>query len=264
MNIDDDAAACFPPQMTSWWFQTEDQPTSVALGPTFACPELYTAAQTLLEAGGVQHVYCCPSDYTFNVAQPTKPVFPSQCLSTATPGQTLSYESLTVLSNSLTHKPASTVVSSEALTLWAVPVNGYNFPASSTSVSSPGFTITPATQTITQPASTNTEVTRGAGNESSGTPLGLTVGVSVGVVLGVLMLCGGIFLLWRRKRKTKASRSSGELEATSVQHFQPASLEGRNFELPGHPVDGRKYELYGDNIQTQPIVYELPGSREKG
>ncbi|KAF3801427.1 hypothetical protein GCG54_00005583 [Colletotrichum gloeosporioides] len=61
MNIDSGAATCFPEAVTSWWFQTASQATSIALGPTFECPQLYTAAQTLLEAGGVQHVFCCPS-----------------------------------------------------------------------------------------------------------------------------------------------------------------------------------------------------------
>ncbi|KAH0439388.1 hypothetical protein CcaCcLH18_02865 [Colletotrichum camelliae] len=133
MNIDSKAATCFPAAVTSWWFQTVSQATSIALGPTFECPQLYTAAQTLLEAGGVQHVFCCPSDYSFNVPQPNRPVFPSQCLSMATPGQTITYDSLTIGTNGAIAKRTTSVVNSAEVTIWAVPVNGYNFPASSTS-----------------------------------------------------------------------------------------------------------------------------------
>ncbi|KAF4902692.1 hypothetical protein CGCF415_v009287 [Colletotrichum fructicola] len=133
MNMDSGAATCFPEAVTSWWFQTVSQATSIALGPTFECPQLYTAAQTLLEAGGVQHVFCCPSDYSFNVPQPNRPVFPSQCLSMATPGQTITYVSLTIGTNGAIAKRTTSVVNSAEVTIWAVPVNGYNFPASSTS-----------------------------------------------------------------------------------------------------------------------------------
>ncbi|KAK1705146.1 uncharacterized protein CLUP02_06578 [Colletotrichum lupini] len=266
-DIDDSAASCFPPEVTSWWFQTLSQTTSIALGPTFVCPEAYTAAQTRLEDGGLQHVYCCPKDYTFHVPQPTLPVFPSQCLSEVTAGETIFYQSLTASGGKQTHFATGTVVKTGTLTVWAVPINGYNFPTSSTSVSNPGITIPPTTQTITQnlPASTNTEVPRGNGDESSGAPLTLTVGVSVGVVLGVLVLLGGVFMLWRRRRRARKAGSPRELEATTVYHVEPINFEGRKFELPAQPVVERKYELYGDDIQTQPTtVHEMPGSREKG
>lgn len=48
---------CYRRQVTSWWFQAKGRPTPTALGPKFACPEACTAAQTLLEAGAVQHIY---------------------------------------------------------------------------------------------------------------------------------------------------------------------------------------------------------------
>ncbi|KAF6822375.1 hypothetical protein CPLU01_12057 [Colletotrichum plurivorum] len=277
MHLDSDAKTCYPPHVTSWWFQTEGQPTSIALRPTFACPEAYTAAQTLLEAGGVQHVYCCPSSYTFHVPQPTKPVFPSQCLSTATAGQTITYDSLTPAEDGMTYFPTSSVVKSEVVSIWVVPVNGYNFPITSPSVASTGATITSTfTSAIASanksesPTSSTAELAKETGGEDStpaGTPLAMTVGVSVGVVFAVLALIGGAFMLWRRRWRRNRRSSNTENKVSEVEGqpvVKPLSFHGREFELSAEVAPQRNYELYGDNVRTKSTVYELPGSREKG
>ncbi len=59
------AASCFPPQVTSWWFQYSDALIYTAIGPTFVCPEAYSTVSTSLFASSVQEVYCCPS-YVMN------------------------------------------------------------------------------------------------------------------------------------------------------------------------------------------------------
>lgn len=202
-------------------------------------------------------------DYSFNVPQPNRPVFPSQCLSMATPGQTITYESLTTGTNGAIVKRTTSVVNSAEVTIWAVPVNGYNFPASSTSVSNAGATIFPtATATSKIPGPTTTEQVRGAtgrSNQSSGPPLSTTVGVSVGAVIAVLVLVGGIFMWWRRRGR---SRTVNELEGQS--YVKPPSSYGRKFELAAEVIPEHKHELSSDGIHIQRTIHELPANREKG
>jgi hypothetical protein len=56
--------SCFPPQQRSWWDQASDADPSSALGPTFVCPEAYSAVHsTVLEsnsASQAHYTYCCP------------------------------------------------------------------------------------------------------------------------------------------------------------------------------------------------------------
>jgi hypothetical protein len=58
------AKSCFLPQQSSWWFQSTDASPSTALGPTFVCPESYSAVHsTVLDsnsAAQTQYTYCCP------------------------------------------------------------------------------------------------------------------------------------------------------------------------------------------------------------
>lgn len=55
------AQSCLPPQVSSWWSQPASESTYTALGPTFVCPQAYSAVQTVLVATSVQQVFCCPS-----------------------------------------------------------------------------------------------------------------------------------------------------------------------------------------------------------
>lgn len=56
--------SCYPTQHQSWFFQSSTATPSTALGPTFACPESYTAVfSTLIEsnsASRTDYTYCCP------------------------------------------------------------------------------------------------------------------------------------------------------------------------------------------------------------
>lgn len=53
-----------------------------------------------------------------------------------------------------------------------------------------------------------------------------------------------------------------EVEGQPV--VKPMSFHGRQFELPAEISPQRNYELYGDTFRAKSMVYELPGSREKG
>lgn len=63
-NVDAKAASCYVPQHSLWLSQLSSTAPSTALGPTFVCPEAYTAVHsTVLEsnsAGETQFTYCCP------------------------------------------------------------------------------------------------------------------------------------------------------------------------------------------------------------
>lgn len=58
------AETCYRPEQRGWWSQAAAQTPSVALGPTFVCPEAYSAVfSTVLEsnsAAQTQFTYCCP------------------------------------------------------------------------------------------------------------------------------------------------------------------------------------------------------------
>lgn len=66
-NVDSAASTCYPEAVMSWWFQTPSQQTSIALGPTLKCPQLYTTATEKPEGLDVKHVYCCPSYVTVSL-----------------------------------------------------------------------------------------------------------------------------------------------------------------------------------------------------
>ncbi len=58
------AEDCFQPQQSSWWFQSTSATPSTALGPTFVCPESFSAVHSIMLAGDAatqtQFTYCCP------------------------------------------------------------------------------------------------------------------------------------------------------------------------------------------------------------
>ncbi|KAH8649099.1 hypothetical protein BX600DRAFT_474541 [Xylariales sp. PMI_506] len=221
-KFDTAAAECLAPAITSWWNPVDDSETSTALGPTFVCPEAYTAAETVVVSTSTQKVYCCPSGYAFAAAQADARGFPTQCISSVTSGDTLSFLSLTLTDD--TTSVSTTVTTADAIiTVYAIPVNGYNIVQStSTSTSSSSSSASTGSSTITS-TSTSTSTTTSAasaggstGNStgnSTGVSLGTTVGVSVGVVVGVLLLVALGFFIWRRRRA--ASRAQDQQPGTS-------------------------------------------------
>lgn len=55
------ARSCLPPQVSSWWSQNAGANPYTALGPTFVCPEAYSAVQTVVVNSALEEVFCCPS-----------------------------------------------------------------------------------------------------------------------------------------------------------------------------------------------------------
>lgn len=55
------AQSCLPPQVSNWWSQPVDESIYTALGPTFVCPEAYSAVQTAVVSSSLLQTFCCPS-----------------------------------------------------------------------------------------------------------------------------------------------------------------------------------------------------------
>ncbi|KAK4154600.1 hypothetical protein C8A00DRAFT_42670 [Chaetomidium leptoderma] len=223
--------SCLSPQQRWWWLQGTTQDPSKALGPTFVCPEAYNAVRsTVLDRNTeaqTQFTYCCPPSII-------------QCTSTATPGVTLSYQSLTFLFDTLTatgedgtvtrqtntrntNVAASTVVQSSAATVYAPAVNGYNLVRgqgqgqgqAGTSATDTGAarSDTGAAATTPPPPGTSSDVSTtqcsgSAAQPSGGAPLlapGAIAGIVVGAVLGLGLLALGAFFVQKRYRHSEAA-----------------------------------------------------------
>lgn len=56
--------SCYPPQLSSWFYQQPYPFTSTALGPTFVCPESYASVHSTLVDSNTesltQYTHCCP------------------------------------------------------------------------------------------------------------------------------------------------------------------------------------------------------------
>jgi hypothetical protein len=68
-SYDSEASRCYPPQQAHWMGQGLTASPSVALGPTFVCPERYSAVHSTVlardSAVETQFTYCCPP-YVFS------------------------------------------------------------------------------------------------------------------------------------------------------------------------------------------------------
>ncbi|CZR56665.1 uncharacterized protein PAC_06554 [Phialocephala subalpina] len=240
------ARSCLPPQVTSWWNQGTSASPYIALGPTFVCPQAYSAVQTVLVATSLQQVFCCPSQYSFLVPQPNRGgVFPSQCMSTISSGQTFAFLSNQAQSDAFT----ATVVMSTTATVFGIPVNGFNFATGSISSSSTsaGQSATVAvTSQGTAPTTTAPPTSTGSSSQqtSSKTPstspsLGETVGISIAVVFSVLLVGVVAYVLWKRRKQARP-KSLGPVIPNP---------EGRP------PLSPR--EMPADHISKVHYVYEL-------
>ncbi|KAH6853844.1 hypothetical protein B0I37DRAFT_16860 [Chaetomium sp. MPI-CAGE-AT-0009] len=233
--------SCYVPQLSSWWWQTV-QPVT-AFGPTFVCPEAYSAVHTSVldsaSAAQTQFTYCCPSNYALGaIFQPTQRTV-LQCTSEAGPGETISYMTRTSLTRTATvtgvdgtsvettvqstNLPTSTVVQSSPATVFAVPVNGFNIVPQQ--VSGTGAT----SNTATTPLSTTDALSATdapAQSSSSGLAPGAIAGAVVGAVIGVGLLALGAFFVWKRKRRAVNRQEvvAGEEDARKdFYHYSPGA-----------------------------------------
>ncbi|OAA63579.1 LPXTG-motif cell wall anchor [Niveomyces insectorum RCEF 264] len=217
------ARSCLPPQVTTWWSQPSSD-VYTALGPTFQCPAAYTAALTAVVAGSLYETYCCASQYTLFVPRPNDDNdandaddFPSQCTSTVTSGQTFAYFTL---------GQSTTVVMTTPATVFAIPVNGFDF--------TPG---TPTSSPATTSASTSAraETTTVTAKSTSTISAGTSAGITVAAIAGVAMVVGTAFLLLRRKRQRRAAEGG---RAHTAPHEPPKELDGSGaHELPVGPIE---------------------------
>jgi len=70
-SMDTRAQSCLPPQVSSWWAFERAASISqyTALGPTFVCPQAYSAVQTVIVASSLQQIFCCPSYVSLGLPQ---------------------------------------------------------------------------------------------------------------------------------------------------------------------------------------------------
>ncbi|KAK0744064.1 hypothetical protein B0T18DRAFT_490626 [Schizothecium vesticola] len=217
--------SCYPTQQQSWHFQASTATPSTALGPTFVCPESYTAVfSTLIEsnsASRTDYTYCCPPKYTLNALLPPNQRSAAQCTSILPIGSTLSFISVTftptvissTTTNVLAYIPSSTVVTAAPETVFGSPVNGYNIVAAAAQrpLDSSSSTSTPTGGGGAAPTGAS-----GPGlpsNTSTGTPAGTIAGAVVG---GLVALALGVALAYfvgrRRSRMAGAGAGAGAVE----------------------------------------------------
>ncbi|KAK3300460.1 uncharacterized protein B0H64DRAFT_15904 [Chaetomium fimeti] len=226
-----EARGCHAPQVSAWWWQNR-QPVT-AFGPTFVCPEAYSAVYTStldsISAVPTQFTYCCPSNYNLGaVFQPTQKTM-LQCTSKAGPGATISYMTRTSLTRKVTitgvdgtvvqptvlstNIPTSTVVRLSPATVYGLPVNGFNIgqrQASSTGGASntvtpplsPTGALSPTDALSTTDVLSPTDVLSTTDTPTQSRGPGLTpaaiAGIVVGAVIAVGLLALGTFFLGRR------------------------------------------------------------------
>jgi len=197
------ALSCLPAQASIIWDQTSTQGTTTQLGP-LECPSMYYTATTSLVNLETTAIACCPSQYAFQSFVAIATV--GECISPITSGQSFYYaESVG------TTWIWTTSIADDNVNVYGIPVNGYNFAASTTTTtSSPSSATTNSlttgpTNTSAFPSS-STPTATGSTNAglSPGAKAGIGVGVSLGI-LGLISLIAAIFLLRRRRPKKETA-----------------------------------------------------------
>ncbi|SPO06204.1 uncharacterized protein DNG_08893 [Cephalotrichum gorgonifer] len=196
MSFASEVQTCWPPDFTSSWAQAHIAETYSVFGPTFQCPEAYHAVQTAIVGEDVNRVFCCPSSYSLNIPQPISYAWPSQCTSIATSGQVITYLGSHHSSDGgVTNRIVSSTVGKDEVTLYGIPVNGFNV---AVSISTP----------TASPSDTNENSREEDQPSDTGTPAGVIAGAVVGAIGGLALIVLGAWLLWRRRRSARANRGS--------------------------------------------------------
>lgn len=237
------AATCLPPQMLTWWdadkltLGIDTTKTKLSVGP-IVCPEAYTTATTITNAGKSTFVACCPSSYSFQSVYAVGDT--GQCVSRLRVGKPVVYMTRNSLSSWV--ETTSTV---EATSSWVIGIqlNGWLFPDS---------TATPSSTFATQTATTTADPTSSAAGSDtpssaadSGLSTGAKAGIGIGVGLGAVAILAvvGALMFRRRKRKMESPPEYGAVE---------------NKDAPVAPS-----EMYASVPKNRTAVAELPegGSR---
>ncbi|CAK7241136.1 MAG: hypothetical protein STHCBS139747_002595 [Sporothrix thermara] len=214
------AQSCLPEQATLWW----NQPASslfTALGPAFQCPGAYSPVQTAVVASSLHQTFCCPTGYSFLAPQAnTAAQFPSQCVSAVSSGQKFAY----LASQGHPDQSTMTVVMTAAATVFAVPVNGFDFAvgptlaldtlSTQTSTLTTPSTMPPptmSTSSTSAPKSTSgSAFTSGSASAqissnaeevtSRGPSAGVYAGIAVAIFAAVAFFAAGAFFFFRRRK----------------------------------------------------------------
>ncbi|KAK1835010.1 hypothetical protein QBC39DRAFT_182822 [Podospora conica] len=214
------AESCYPVQHQSWWFQAATATPSTVLGPTFVCPQSFTAVHSTVVGSDAtartEYTYCCPPKFTLNIVFPQNQRGNAQCTSILPVGSTLAF--LTFLTTTLPAPNSQTiaawtrtttlVVSTDA-TVSGGGVNGYNIIPQRQLDSAQS---TGAGADTTNPVSTGSVGTSNKGNDGgdasrtsqpseSSIGTGAIVGVVVGACVVVALLVWASTLLFMRRRR---------------------------------------------------------------
>ncbi|KAK0643865.1 hypothetical protein B0T16DRAFT_416749 [Cercophora newfieldiana] len=266
--IEAKAQSCFKTEVSSWWFQQSTANPSTALGPTFVCPQSYnTVYTTMLEsnsAAQTHYTYCCPPNFSLGGIFPPNVRSVAQCVSTVTPGGTVSYRSITAN----TALPTSTVVTgSSDATVFAPPVNGYNIVqrqvTSTSSTVSTKTSGTTATNTPTQTPSESEDGDSGTSTKKSKKiSTGTIAGAVVGGVVGFIALLAAIIFFIRRKRRSAAPPAEGTPELAGG---GPAGVgsDGTKVYYSGHPQDSLASEMPVKYIPAHELPQETMSERHE-
>ncbi|KPM41817.1 hypothetical protein AK830_g4751 [Neonectria ditissima] len=268
----DPSIICAPPAMTTWWEQgrlgraNDQDNTVVSLGP-MTCPKDWITVVTSVQDEISTLAMCCPSGYT--LANGVENSIIGDCESHIKSGATLTFMS-TREGESTSWKEATTTLDASS-TIGAIAVVGWNIRAttssspSSTAASGTSSTSSTASSTTqsTIPSSTSTSQPTDVG-QSAGLSTSTTIGVGVGVALGVIGIAAlgvAIFLIRRKKAKTKKAETAN----TAPAYYEYPGPHSRYHEYPQHqPVHelspgGIKLEVYDPNYNTQRPPAELHG-----
>lgn len=236
-------------------------PANNGLGASLHVSRYYEAYTSTLDSKTTQTI-CCPSHYRLNVPDFARATFPSQCTSTVTAQQSLTWEDHFKIpetdGSTWSWTITSTVVpAGSTFTVFGWPVNGLNVVASSTA--------TPTGSTVTEGAASATDTTGSTSTPSStsnpaissgdnSNNLGVIVGATVGVVVGVLLVALGAFLVWRKRRAGRRRGREPEqpltTEAYSALATEPKSSTTTTSELSGGN--------HAAELNASRNVYELP------
>ncbi|KAF7953883.1 uncharacterized protein EAE97_001282 [Botrytis byssoidea] len=250
--LDTGSPRCFADEMASWWL--EPSSVTISLGPTFNCPAAYSTVATSVHSAGVTQVFCCPTDYNLSVLIPSHSYgdYPTQCMSTLTAGEILTYQT----ANGGIFQPTSLTVSS-TLSVHGEHINGWNIDdavfasmmgSSPTATTTSSITTTSSTDSSTNSAYTTTPRESGAtmatktsesatsspssNSQSSSPPTPLTspksnnstaiaAGVGIAAAVIIIGIAAAVFLLMRRRKK-RAHDMKQEIDSKEIYTSPPS------------------------------------------
>ncbi|EPE31058.1 kinesin light chain, putative [Glarea lozoyensis ATCC 20868] len=219
---------CLPDEIVGpWEAQISHSPTRTLVGPTFVCPEAYSAVQTIVISHSTSQTLCCPSSYQLSVAASTAGV-PMQCVSKLTAGDKLRYIDPSVTDMYLTTTIGSQLASGEVDFVFGWHANGYNI---ITSTSSTLSSITTSktldmTSTRTTVSVTGSPTNTLAGENTTKSPSlhpASIAGLAVGVLI-IFMAVAAFGCIWRyRRRKRMLELVPDQNQSPSVMHEEITS-----------------------------------------